>query len=159
MSSRKDINKEIDNYIRGNYSKKIAKELLKRDGFSDSEINEHIHRLDASEKSNEMNYKFVPGFIFIVITTIVLCVLGFSSEENGYNTISFIGFLFSIPLIYFYYKGNKLAIVLTGFSILCVILFEIISLLSSKINTLSATISITFLIMILLSVKNYYKSV
>lgn len=159
MSSRKDINKEIDNYIRGNYSKKIATELLKRDGFSDSEIKEHIHRLDATEKSNEMNYMFVPGFIFIVIASIASCFLGFSSEENGFNTISFIGFLISLPLIYFYYIGNKLAILLTGFAILCFIIFEVISLVGSQMNIFGEIVYILILMLTFLSVKNYYKSV
>lgn len=159
MSSRKDINKEIDNYIRGNYSKKIATELLKRDGFSDSEIKEHIHRLDATEKSNEMNYMFVPGFIFSVIAAIALCFSGLSSEENGYNTISFIGFLISLPLIYFYYKGNKLAILLTGFAILCYIIFEAISLFNSQMNIFGTLVYISILTLIFFSVKSYYKSV
>ena len=68
MNRGKDIEKEIDGYVKGNYSKKNAVELLKRDGFSESEINEHLYKLDLAEKANSMNYSFVPGFLFILIS-------------------------------------------------------------------------------------------
>ncbi len=160
MNRGKDIKKEIDNYVKGNYPKNIAIELLKRDGFSESEINEHIYKLDIVEKTNAMNFMFVPGFLFILLLSLSLLgiSIGFSSEENSFSTISFIGFLLSIPLIYFYYKGNKFSIFITGFAVLCVIFFSILGLFNSFSNIFSEILLIFFLVLILISVKNYYKS-
>lgn len=160
MNRGKDIKKEIDNYVKGNYSKNIAIELLKRDGFSEREINEHLYKLDISEKHNSMNFMFVPGFLFNVLLSLFLLGLGigFSSEENNYSTFSLVGFFLSIPLIYFYYKGDKFSILITGFEILCVMLFFIIGIFSPFSNLFSSLFSITFLTLILVSVKNYYKS-
>jgi membrane-associated HD superfamily phosphohydrolase len=159
MNTRKDINKEIDNYIKGNYPKNIAIELLKRDGFSESEINEHLHKLDIVDKNNTMTYMFVPGFLFILIASFFLLTIGTSSEENSYSTISLIGFIFSIPLIYFFYKGNKFSILITGFAIICSILFRIMDLFNSFSNIISTILIIIISWLILISVKNYYKSI
>jgi hypothetical protein len=159
MNTRKDINKEIDNYIKGNYPKNIAIELLKRDGFSESEINEHLHKLDIVDKNNTMTYMFVPGFLFILIASFFLLTIGTSSEENSYSTISLIGFIFSIPLIYFFYKGNKFSILITGFAIICSILFRIMDLFNSFSNIISTILIIIISGLILISVKNYYKSI
>lgn len=161
MNRSKDITKEIENYVKGNYSKKIAMELLKRDGFSESEINEHLYKLDISEKANSMNFIFVPGFLFILLASFFLLgsAFGFSSEENNYTSISLLGFILSIPLIYFYYKGEKLSILITGLAIISVILFLIIGLFSPNTSLVGSLFSIFFLALILNSVKNYYKSI
>lgn len=160
MNRGKDINKEIDNYVKGNYPQNIAIELLRRDGFSESEINEHLYKLDIVEKNNTMNFMFVPGFLFNVLLSLFLLSIsiGISSEENSYNTISFLAFLLSIPLIYFYYKGNKLTVLITGFAVICVIFFLIIGIFTPYSSLVSSLFSITFLTLILISVKNYYKS-
>jgi hypothetical protein len=159
MNTRKDINKEIDNYIKGNYPKNIAIELLKRDGFSENEIHENQHKLDIVDKNNTMIYMFVPGFLFILIASFFLLTIGTSSEKNSYSTISLIGFIFSIPLAYFYYKGNKISILITGFAILGFIVFEIIGLFDSFSNIFSTLFIILFSISILTSVKSFYKSI
>lgn len=159
MSTRKDIEKEIDNYIKGNYPKNTAFELLRRDGFSDSEINEHIHKLDIVDKNNTMSYMFVPGFLFILIASIFLLTIGTSSEENSYSIFALVGFILSIPLIYFYYKENKFSILITGIAILCFIFLMVMGLFSSFSNIFSTLSIIFFSILILLSVKNYYKSI
>lgn len=159
MNREKDIKSEMDNYVKGNYPKNIAIELLKRDGFSESEINEHIYKLDIVEKNNTMSNMFVPGFLFILLLSIFLLKTGTSSEENSYSTISLIGFILSIPLIYFYYKGNKFSILFTGFAIICVILFLIKGIFTPYSSLVSSLFSIIFLILILISVKNYYKSI
>ncbi|CAM4411149.1 hypothetical protein [Flavobacterium terrigena] len=158
MSRGKDINNEIDNYVKGNYPKNIATELLRRDGFSESEINEHIYKLDIVDKNNTMSYMFVPGFLYLLLLSFFLLTKGISSEENSYNTISFIGFLLSIPLIYFYYKGDKFSILFAGFAILCSVLFLILDLFNSFTNIFSTLFVISISILILISVKNYYKS-
>ncbi len=144
MNRGKDIQTEIDNYIKGNYPKNTAVELLKRDGFSESEINEHISKLDIVEKSNAMSYKFVPGFLFIVLISLLLLSMsmGNSSEENSYSTISLIGFILAIPLLYFYHKGNKLAILFTSLVISCFILLNIIALF----NSFSSIFSTSFIL-------------
>lgn len=159
MNRGKDIKIEIDNYVKGNYSKNIAIELLKRDGFSDSEIAEHIYKLDIAEKANENNYKFLPGFLFILLLSMFLLTKGISSEENSYNIISFIGFLLSIPLAYFYYKGDKFSILITGFAILCSMFFRIMDLFNSFYNIFGTIFIIIISVLILFSVKNYYKSI
>lgn len=158
MNRGKDINKEIDNYVKGNYPQNIAIELLRRDGFSESEINEHLYKLDIVEKNNTMNFMFVPGFLYILLLSFFLLTKGISSEENSYSTISFIGFLLSIPLIYFYYKGNKFAILFAGFAILCSILFLIMDLFNSYTNIFCTLFVIIISLLIQISVKNYYKS-
>ncbi len=160
MTRKKDIKIEIDNYVKGNYSKNIAIELLKRDGFSESEINEHVHKLDIAEKVNSMNFMFVPGFLFNLLTSFFLLgsAFGFSSDENNYTSISLLGFILSIPLIYFYCKGEKLSVLITGLAIICVMLFLIIRIFSANTSLVSSLFSILFLALILNSVKNYYKS-
>ena len=158
MNRGKDIEKEIDGYVKGNYSKKNAVELLKRDGFSESEINEHLYKLDLAEKANSMNYSFVPGFLFILISSFFLLTTAFSSEENSHSTLSLLGFIISIPLIYFYYKGDKFSILITGFAILCFILLRTKGLFHSHLNIFSELLLLFFSVLILISVKNYYKS-
>ena len=159
MNRGKDIKKEIDNYVKGNYPKNTAIELLRRDGFSEIEINEHIHNLDIVDKNNTMTYMFVPGFIFILIASFYLLTIGISSEENDYSILSIIGFILSFPIASFYYKGNKFSILITGFAILCSIFFRIMDLFNSFTYIFTTLLVICFSILGLISVKNYYKSI
>jgi hypothetical protein len=99
MESKKDIKKEIERYLKYNYSKKDVKTYLKRDGFSDAEIDENItifNKVDSNYFNNI--FYFLPALLFLILT--ILVTLGnFYSEENTLKKVSFI--IISLVLVYF----------------------------------------------------------
>jgi len=99
MESKKDIKKEIERYLKYNYSKKDVKIYLKRDGFSDAEIDENItifNKVDSNYFNNI--FYFLPALLFLILT--ILVTLGnFYSEENTLKKVSFI--IISLVLVYF----------------------------------------------------------
>jgi hypothetical protein len=59
MSLDKNIKTEIDRYLKYNYSKKDVITYLKRDGFSDAEINENIsifNKVDSNYFNNVLHF-------------------------------------------------------------------------------------------------------
>jgi hypothetical protein len=81
MEAKKDIKKEIERYLKYNYSKNDVLIHLKRDGFSDDEIKEHIsvfNKVDSNYMTNIMY--FLPALLFLILT--ILVSLGrFYSDE------------------------------------------------------------------------------
>lgn len=99
MNAKKNIQTEIDRYLKYNYSKKDVIAYLKRDGFSDNEIKENItlfNKVDSNYFSNVLH--FLPALLFLILT--ILSTLGhFYSEEIPVKKATYI--ITVLILIYF----------------------------------------------------------
>ena len=67
MEAKKDIKKEIERYLKYNYSKNDVMIHLKRDGFSADEIKEHISVFDKVDSNYMTNILyFLPALLFLI---------------------------------------------------------------------------------------------
>jgi hypothetical protein len=163
MNTKKDIQTEIDRYLKYNYSKKDVIAYLKRDGFSDSEIKENIavfNKVDSNYFSNVLH--FLPALLFLILT--ILSTLGhFYSEQDTLKKGSFI--IISLVLVYFaigFCRNKPFFILTTAILILISTLyysyvFFIVSEGDEFGFTLSNPSKIAILFLHLLTLRGCYK--
>lgn len=156
--NKKDINFEVERFIKGNYQKSVALELLRKDGFSEEEIQQHAHKFDQLRKNPDNSLSYFLPFLFLVLATFTSLTLTLK-EEIEIKPVFLVLFLFTITTTYFFSKKNKTAIIATAFltilSMLLIIYLYIISFLGfGKLLLIEL-----FLILALLSVKRFYTKV
>lgn len=107
MEAKKDIKKEIERYLKYNYSKSDVMTYLKRDGYSDEEIKENIsvfNKVDSNYLNNVLY--FLPALLFLILT--ILVSLGrFYSDENTIIKAAYLIFSGILVYITFGFCKNK----------------------------------------------------
>lgn len=163
MESKSNIQKEIDRYLKYNYSKRDVIAFLKKDGYSDSEIKENIsvfNKVDSNYFSNILH--FLPALLFLLLT--ILSTIGrFYSEED--NLIKGSYTFLTLVLIYFtigFCKNKPFYIISTAVLILISTLyysyvFFIVSEGDEFGFSLSITSKIAVLVLHLLTLRGCYK--
>lgn len=156
--SKKDINFEVERFIKGNYQKSVALELLRKDGFSEEEIQKHAYKFDQLRKSPDNSLSYFLPFLFLVLATITTLTLTLK-EEIGFKPVFFLAFLFTVITTYFFTKKNKKAIIATAFLIILSLILIIYLYIISVIGFGKLLLIELFLLLTLLSVKRFYKKV
>ncbi|MFM7017679.1 hypothetical protein [Flavobacterium sp.] len=163
MESKRNIQKEIDRYLKYNYSKRDVIAFLKRDGYSDSEIKENIsvfNKVDSNYFSNILH--FLPALLFLLLT--ILCIVScFYSEEDNLIKGSYL--ILTLVLIYFSFgfcKNKPFYIISTAVLILISTLyysyvFFIVSEGDEFGFSLSIPSKISVLVLHLLTLRGTYK--
>jgi hypothetical protein len=163
MESKSNIQKEIDRYLKYNYSKRDVIAFLKRDGYSDSEIKENIsvfNKVDSNYFSNIL--LFLPALLFLLLT--ILSTIGrFYSEADNLIKGSYL--ILTLVLIYFtigFCKNKTFYIISTAVLILISTLyysyvFFIVSEGDEFGFSLSIPSKISVLVLHLLTLRGCYK--
>ena len=60
--NKKDINFEVERFLKGNYQKNVALELLRKDGFSEEEIQKQAYKFDQLRRNPDNSLSFFPPF-------------------------------------------------------------------------------------------------
>ena len=82
MTPKKDIETEINKYLKGNYSKKVAFELLKREGFTAEELQPFSKHFDTLNNNSDNSLSFFPGFLFLLLSSLLSSYLLLSQKEQ-----------------------------------------------------------------------------
>lgn len=156
--NKKDINFEVERFLKGNYQKNVALELLRKDGFSEEEIQKQAYKFDQLRKNPDNSLSFFPPFLFLILASISTLTLTLK-EENKFKSITLLLFLCTLITTYFFSKKNKQAIITTAFlAIFFMLLLAYLFIISAFGMGKLITIEL-FLIFTLFSIKRYYKKV
>lgn len=159
MAPKKDIETEINKYLKGNYSKKVAFELLKREGFSVEELEPFSKHFDTLNNNSDNSLSFFPGFLFLLLSSLLLLTLSLKSETFFAKLVLLFLFALSVGATYYYHKKNNLGILFTGFQNVLFILIAVY-LFTLEIISLSKLLLIEFwLLFTLYSIKKYYTKI
>lgn len=156
--NKKDINFEVERFIKGNYQKSVALELLRKDGFSEEEIQQHAHKFDQLRKNPDNSLSYFPPFLFLVLASITSLTLTLK-EEIDFKPFFLVLFLFTITTTYFFSKKNKTAIIATAFLTILSMLLLVYLYIISFLGLGKLLLIELFLILALFSVKRFYTKI
>ncbi|WP_395063876.1 hypothetical protein [Flavobacterium sp.] len=107
METEKNIKKEIERYLKYNYSKRDVLTYLKRDGYSDEEIKENSSVFNSVDRNYLDNVLyFLPALLFLILT--ILVSLGrFYADENTINKTLYLTLSGILVYITFGFCKNK----------------------------------------------------
>ncbi|RZK10404.1 MAG: hypothetical protein EOO46_10855 [Flavobacterium sp.] len=128
----KEIDKEIERYLKYNYAKKDIITRLLNDGFSESEINDKIENapFSGSYSENENIILFFPTIIILILLSIRLVVGVFQNIEIAPKILCLALSTIIITLTVGYFKGNILAVKIVIALLSIIVLWIFISMLS-----------------------------
>ncbi|CCG54064.1 Hypothetical transmembrane protein [Flavobacterium indicum GPTSA100-9 = DSM 17447] len=156
--NKKDINFEVERFLKGNYQKSVALELLRKDGFSEEEIQQHAHKFDQLRKNPDNSLSYFPPFLFLVLASITSLTLTLK-EEIDFKPFFLVLFLFTITTTYFFSKKNKTAIIATAFLTILSMLLLVYLYIISFLGLGKLLLIELFLILALFSVKRFYTKI
>jgi len=155
MTPKKDIETEINKYLKGNYSKKVAFELLKREGFTAEELQPFSKHFDTLHNNSDNSLSFFPGFLFLILSSLLLFTLSLKSEIFIDKLILFFLFVFSVISSYYYHKKNKFGILYTAFQNTIAILFVAYLYTTDIFGIFKFVLLETWLTLTLFSIRKY----
>ncbi|WMW78339.1 hypothetical protein RF683_02535 [Flavobacterium sp. 20NA77.7] len=159
MTPKKDIETEINKYLKGNYSKKVAFELLKREGFTAEELQPFSKHFDTLHNNSDNSLSFFPGFLFLLLSSLLLLTLSLKSETLFTQLVLLFIFALSVVATYYYHKKNKLGVLFAGFQNVLFILIAVY-LYTIEFIGLSKLLLVEFwLLFTLFSIKKYYTKI
>ena len=159
MTTNKNIETEVTKYLKGNYSKKVAFELLKRDGFTDEELQPFSKDFNNLSNSSDNSLSFFPGFLFLLLTSLVLLTLSLKSETFILKIGLFFSFILSLVATFYFHKKNKLGILYAAFQNVIFMLLVAYLFSTHTFGIINVLLLEFWLLFTLFSIKKYYTKI
>lgn len=159
MTTKKNIETEVRKYLKGNYSKKVAFELLKKEGFTDEELQPYAKDFNNLSNSSDNSLSFFPGFLFLMLTSLVLLTLSLKSETLVLKIGIFLSFILSLVATFYFHKKNRLGILYAAFQNIFFIMLVAHLFTTNTFGIINVLLLEIWLIFTLFSIKKYYTKI